>query len=210
MTDGPLTGTRQPRAPRLVGGPPRLLGTIDLGENMGWSIGPMDASAPASSVRFKTFSLRATTKLGLFLRSSEDAFREMFSTPGLVGIGVEKPDTMGNGYFGIRKNMALLGQMYVWLEHHGLSQDNVQEISVTSGKLRLSGSGRAKKPEMIAAALAKGYAVETEHEADAAGIREVFLFGKAETKAQREKRKAQERRDARDALKKAQTPGDLF
>ena len=190
-----------------------MLVTIDLGENMGWTVGPISADAPTSDVRCGTFKLRATTRLGLFLRSAEEPFRELFSTPGIVGVGVEKPDTMGNSYFGIRKNMALLGQMYVWLEHHGLSQDIVQEISVTSGKLRLSGSGRAKKPEMMAAATAKGYAIETEHEADACGIREVYIYGKAETKAQREKREAAERRAARKAEKAAEiarTKGDTL
>ncbi len=92
------------------------------------------------------------------------------------------------------------------MEDFGLSQDIVQEISVTSAKLRLAGSGNAKKPEMIAAAKFQGFAVEDEHQADAVGIRQVFIFGKAETKAERMKREAQERRDAREAAK----PPELF
>lgn len=208
--EGPLTRTRQPRAPRLVEGPPRLLGVIDLGENMGWSIGPISADTPNSAVRFKTFKLRATTKLGAFLRSSEDAFREMFSTPGLVALAVEKPDTNGNSYYGIRKNMALLGQMYWWLDHHGLPHEMVQEISVTAAKLRLAGHGRAQKEDMIAAALKQGFNVDDEHQADTAGIRQVFILGPAETKANRMKREAQERRVAREAAKAAAMPEKLL
>jgi Holliday junction resolvasome RuvABC endonuclease subunit len=44
------------------------------------------------------------------------------------------------------------------------------ECHFSTVKVRLAGSGKAKKRQMISAAIRRGYHVETEHEADAIGV----------------------------------------
>jgi len=46
----------------------------------------------------------------------------------------------------------------------------VLEVPTSAAKLKLTGNGRAKKPEMVAAAVRLGVTVATDHEADALAV----------------------------------------
>lgn len=58
----------------------------------------------------------------------------------------------------------LVGVLLNWCEHHGIGY---KKIAVATIKKHATGSGRAKKPDMIAAARAKGFNVIDDNEADA-------------------------------------------
>lgn len=145
---------------------------LDLGRNLGWVLG--DAVGP---LRHGTFMMEDTTDLGAFLRSSDTFCREMF--PQASALAIEKPDTQGLSYFGVRKNMAMLGHCSYWWSYYG-NGTAINEVSVTTGKLTLAGHGRADKDRMMAAAAERGYPGLNEHEADALGIWWVHVFGRAE------------------------------
>jgi hypothetical protein len=154
---------------------------IDLGTSMGWVLGD-----PVGPLEWGTFECAAGTHLGKRVASADAFWRKML--PRCDGVAVEKPNTAGNSaYFAIRSNMALLGALHYWSTFYP-NVRVIEEISVMSGKLALSGNGHASKEEMIAAAAALGYEGMTEHEADALGIWWIYQFGPAETKAQRMKR----------------------
>lgn len=146
---------------------------LDLGQNMGWIKG--GAVGPITS---GTFLLAQTKNLGRWLKSSDPLFREIL--PGCTGIAIEQP-FMGKDYFPIRKLLAMLGHVYYWLDTLGMDCGMVKEIHIGTGKKTLSGNGIADGFEMIAAAHAMGYTCVTdEHQAHAAGIRHVYIFGKRE------------------------------
>lgn len=159
---------------------------VDLGTHMGWvlggAVGPMTKG---------TFECSASTDLGIFAASSDAFWRKML--PLCSAVAVEKPNTENGAYFAIRKNMALLTMLHYWRQYYP-NVAVIEEISPTQGKLTLAGRGDAKKPDMIIAAIDFGLEDPTEHEADALGIWKVFVFGKSETKAEREKRERQERK----------------
>lgn len=160
---------------------------IDIGTHMGWVLG--DAVGP---LEFGTFECSTSTDLGVFCRSADPFWRAML--PRCTAVAIEKPNTAGDSaYFAIRKNMALLAMCHYWRGFYP-NVRAIEEISVMSGKLALSGMGHASKEQMIQAAADKGYEGMTEHEADALGVFWVYHFGHAETKAQREKRERAERK----------------
>ncbi|AKU43481.1 nucleic acid-binding protein [Caulobacter phage Sansa] len=173
--------------------------TLDLGGNLGVTIGPLSAEARAAQVKCFTIKLKETTRVGVWLNSAtEELHRLVRENPGATW-ACEKPDTRGLMYFGIRKNMCLLGHVYSVLAVYGIYE--MQEVTVPQAKLRLAGHGRADKDQMIAAAQAKGYSAKNEHEADACGIREVVIFGPEETKAQKAKRAAAAKRKVKEQAK---------
>lgn len=147
---------------------------VDLGQSIGWVLG-----GPVGPLRHGTFELRKTTDLGLWLKSSDELWQELFSSGLVSGIGVEQP-FMGEDYYPIRKLLALLGHMYWHASYYGISANSIQEIPVATGKKALSGKGNADADYMVAAALRVHGLVMSEHEAHAAGIHNVYLFGKAE------------------------------
>lgn len=161
--------------------------SIDLGTKLGWFLG--DVVGPA---RWGTFPCAGGSDLGKRLRSTDEFWRAML--PLCTGIAIEKPNTAGDSnYFPIRSNMAMLGHAHYWLGYYP-NVTAIEEISVNSGKLALTGFGHADKDQMIASAARQGYAGMDEHQADALGIWMVFQFGKPETKAERLKRLRQEAR----------------
>ena|GEM_PF-5531096 len=181
----------------------RWLLTLDLGENLGWTLGPLDSTAPASAVEFGTLKLKATTNLGEYLESAEVLLPDLIQ--GVNEIAVERTHTgAGSKYFVVRKNVALLGMV------HRIAWKNddipVKDVSAVQPKLKLAGHGHAKKEQMIAAAHRLGYRVSTEHEADALGVRLVYLFGPAPTAAEKAKIASAARRAQRLAEQAAKPP----
>ena len=168
-----------------------MLLAIDLGRNMGWVLG-----ARVGPLRGGTIQLEDTTDLGRFVASMVDPLRPLIRE--CTAIAVEKPDTAGLSYYGIRKNMAGLGMLHYLAHIYGGKP--VEEISVTTGKLTLAGHGRADKDQMIFAAIERGLSNPTEHEADAFGIWLVHQFGAAE----RNKRNPRRSGKGRSILKPAE------
>lgn len=148
---------------------------IDIGRNMGWvmgnSVGPLQHG---------TIVLENTTNLGRYQASVMEALRPLIRQASAIAI--EKPIVGGkaSGYHAIRKNFAALGMIH-YLAHLYGTGASVEEISVTTGKLTLAGSGRADKDQMIFAAIERGLpAGITQHEADAFGIWWVYIYGARE------------------------------
>ena len=73
------------------------------------------------------------------------------------------------------------------------------EVAVVSAKVELSGDHRAKKPAMIAAARARGWPVEDEHQADALGVGLVDLVARGILPGRPPKPKVPKPRRARSA-----------
>lgn len=147
---------------------------VDLGQHVGWFLGNA-----TGELRYGTFDLENTTDLGRWLRSADPLWQDLFGSGLVTGIAVEQP-FMGRDYYPIRKLISLLGAMNYWASFYGISAKNIVEIPIATGKKALSGKGNADGPMMIAAAK-RVYGLDlTEHEAHAAGIHNVYLFGKAE------------------------------
>lgn len=62
---------------------------------------------------------------------------------------------------------AMWGTLIAWAEHHGIPYKG---ISPSTLKKAVAGSGRAKKPAVMAAVRARGFAVVSHDEADAIAI----------------------------------------
>lgn len=145
---------------------------IDIGTHLGWFLG--DAVGP---VEYGTFELENTPDLGKWLASSDAFFQSVL--PKTRAIAIEKPNTgSGSGFFAVRKNVALLGHCWYWAHFYGIN--GLNEVSVSTGKLTLTGHGHADKAAMIKAAAEDGYEDMDEHAADAYGIWKTHVFGRRE------------------------------
>lgn len=144
---------------------------IDLGVNLGWVRG--NAVGP---IEYGTISVQGGSNYGHFLSSSVDAFHHILRDASAVA--VEQP-FMGQDYYPARKLLGQLGLLHLMARQQGISHKAIEEIPIATGKLTLSGSGRADGPRMIAAAAERGLEMN-EHEAHALGIWWVYVFGKRE------------------------------
>lgn len=160
---------------------------LDLGQNIGWVLG--DRVGP---LRHGVHVMKTTTDLGLWLRSGDEFWQQIFGTGLVTGVAIEQPflssggkkkdgGSRPGGYYPARKLLALLGAAYYWGSFYGLSSQHFMEVPIATGKMTLTGYGKADKPRMIAAAKERGYVdIETEHEADALGVWWVYQFGRQE------------------------------
>ena len=151
---------------------------LDLGQQMGWVLG-----GAVGPVRHGVISTPATTDLRKYLAPLASDMRRLVRHADRVA--VEKPFTNGGAYYAIRKNMASLAMLYYVA---GFEDIPVEEVSVATGKLTLSGRGNADKDMMIAAAARLGFPGMCEHEADALGIWWVAVHGRAEPAPKRRTR----------------------
>lgn len=150
---------------------------LDLGQSVGWFRG--GAVGPCTH---GTFAMKKTTDLGSWVGSSDSFFREALD--GVDFIAVEQP-WLGADYYAARKLVSLLGHVHYWAHHMGIPSSRVIEVPVATGKLTLSGNGRADGPEMIRAAAGHGYPGLNDHESHAMGCWWVQTFGKREPIAKR-------------------------
>lgn len=152
-------------------------------------------------IEVRTRLLRDTTDLGAYLRSADQHIRDEFE--GASAIAVEQPNTAGQHYNGIRKNIALIGHIHYWASIYGL---NVTEVNVSHVKIAMTGNGHAKKEQVIAGAYrfleTSALKIDIdEHMADAVGVWHVFSYGVQESVNQRKTREAKERAAAKRAAK---------
>lgn len=176
-----------------------MLLTVDPGSNLGWTLGPVSADAPPAQVAHGTFKLRDTTDLGAFLVSADEPLRDLFGR-GVTAWAIEIPNTRYiKSAAAAAKLMGIYSHCLYWASLCALEKPT--GFAPNEIKLALTGNGGADKDMMIAAARALGHMVLTDHEADAIAIRRAYLFGVPETKTEREKRAAAERRAARAAKK---------
>lgn len=145
---------------------------IDIGNEMGWALG-----GPVGPWRFGTFHGNGSPDLRVWLPQFNAPLQKLLMS--CDAVAVEKPDTQGNSYFGIRKNMALLGKIYEISGYYPHIK-SITEIGVSTAKKRLARHGHADKDQMIAAARAEGYDVQDSHQADAIAILMVHHFGPRE------------------------------
>lgn len=146
---------------------------LDLGQHIGWIKG-----AAVGPLEHGTFDLPETTDLGAWLASTDAFFPEVMA--GVTSIAAEQP-FLGASYYPARKLLALLGHVYHHAHYQGIGAKQVDEIPVATGKVTLSGRGNAEAPEMVAAACEFfGFEPEEidEHQAHAAGIFKVHIFGR--------------------------------
>lgn len=180
-----------------------MLGTLDTGGIIGWTRGPVSADASPNQVAFGSFPLASTTDLGAYLASSDDFFQEFFGS-GVTRWAIEIPNTRhAKSAAAAAKMMGLYAHALYWARVMQMPPPTV--FTPSEVKLALTGNGAAKKgpdnPEMETAARSLGYAVQNDHEADAIGLRRAYTHGVPETKTERAKREAAERRAAKIAAK---------
>lgn len=150
---------------------------LDLGVNIGWVRG-----AAVGPHQHGTFVLPTTTDLGRWLAASDEFFRDALQ--GVDVVACEKP-YLGQDYYATRKLVSLLGHCAYWCRHTGVPDARQIEVPIATGKLTLSGDGRANGAKMIAAAAERGYPGMNDHEAHALGVWWVAVFGKADPIAKR-------------------------
>lgn len=180
-----------------------MLGTLDTGGTIGWTKGPVSADTPADQVAFGSFPLEQTTDLGAYLASSDPFFQDFFGS-GITRWAIEIPNTRhAKSAAAAAKMMGLYAHALYWGRVMKMPPPTV--FTPSEVKLALTGNGAAKKgqdnPEMETAARALGYAVQNDHEADAVGLRRAYTHGVPESKSERAKREAGERRTAKAAAK---------
>lgn len=145
---------------------------LDLGQTVGWikgrAVGPLE---------YGSFNLDETTDLGKWLRSADKHMDQLFT--GVDSVVMEQP-FLGENYYPARKIISLLGHFYYYAGVAGIPGTRINEIAIASGKLALSGNGRAEKEDMIAAAC-DWYGFEPdeidEHIADASGLLKFHFYG---------------------------------
>lgn len=179
-----------------------MLGTLDTGGTIGWTVGPRDAHATPDQITVDSFKLLETTDLGAYLKSSDAFLQEFFSKVDVWAI--EIPNTQ-------HAKSAPAAAKMMGLYAHALYYAALCQVpppvvySPNEVKLALTGNGNAKKgpktPEMETAAQALGFDVQNDHEADAVGIRRAYTHGVPETKAERAKAESAARRAAKEAKK---------
>lgn len=154
---------------------------LDLGEKIGWckgaAVGPMD---------FGTIQVEGGSDLGAFLTSAMEQLPAVLR--GASGIAVEQP-FLGDSYYPARKLLALLGVVHQVARWEGIGSKQIEEIPIATGKLTLSGYGKADKGMMIMAAAERGYFDLDEHQADALGIWWTYVFGRREKNKPARRRK---------------------
>lgn len=142
---------------------PKPFLSLDLGTQMGWGIMTGDTinsgTVSFASRRFEGGGMR-------FLRFQKwlDDTLEMLPTLGAVyfeEVHMHRGTDAAHIYGG------LLATMSAWCEVHKIPY---QGISVGTIKKHATGKGNAGKPEMIAAAKAKGHNPKDDNEADAIAI----------------------------------------
>lgn len=179
-----------------------MLGTLDTGSTIGWTLGPVSADATPDEVTFGSFKLADTTDLGAYLASADEFLQDFFSK--VTRWAIEIPNTRhAKSAAAAAKMMGLYAHALYWARVMQAPPPSV--FTPSEVKLALTGNGAAKKgadnPEMETAARALGYEVENDHQADAVAIRRAYTHGVPDTKAEREKQAAAARRAAREAQK---------
>lgn len=154
---------------------------ITVGLDLGQSIGFFKGGAVGPCTH-GTFRMKQTTDLGLWLRGSDEFFREVLV--GVDAIAIEQP-FMSRDYYAVRKLLALVGYANMWASTMGVPAARIIEVPVATAKLTLAGSGKAEKWQMMAAAAERGYPDLDEHSADAFGVWTVSVFGKRDPIAKR-------------------------
>ena len=155
---------------------------LDLGQTIGWF-----KAKPVGPCQHGQFTLKNTTDLGLWLRSSDAFFAEVLE--GVTAIGVEQP-FLGSDYYPARKLLALLGHVYYHANTRGIAASMIREYPVATAKLTLAGHGKAEKWKMIEAAAKMGHEDMGEHAADALAQWCCYVHGPRESlAAQRAKAK---------------------
>lgn len=131
--------------------------SLDLGANVGWAVMRTDG---AVLYHFKTFP-----KVGAFGRRHYNFKRwltEMKQQFGGFCHVVYERNQFTRGNPGIMFQQE--GILNAWCEHHGISYEG---YSCGTIKKHFTGSGRATKEEMMAAAQSLGYTPAKDHVADA-------------------------------------------
>lgn len=143
---------------------------LDLGSTTGiaWGTGPRPQDHEfVDFVGKGSFSPFSFYKFHIHLEILiKDSFRLSKETIQLV---IEKPNARMPGYAGVRVHFGMLG-VALALEGKYNSQVISHVVPALTVKKFWTGSGRAKKPDMIAQAQREGYDVTDDNEADAIAL----------------------------------------
>ncbi len=138
---------------------------LDLSSKTGWAVGEHDAQPT-----FGSYALPKTGEdVGRFVAAFDEWLRAMIALESPEYVAFESPLMIGGGATTIsttRKLMGLASHTEFVLYGSGII---CRELNVSTIKKFWAGSGRAKKPDMIAAARRHGFQVRTDDEADALG-----------------------------------------
>ena len=140
---------------------------LDLATSTGWAMGT--TSSMPGDVRLGTFSLRKQRHdLGLFFATYRSWLRDMIHDEKIHTVAFEAPILRGQTTISTTRKLqglAAITEMVCTDMAVGCAEEHLQTIKKT-----LSLNGRAKKPQMIAAAKARGFDVADDNQADAAGL----------------------------------------
>jgi Holliday junction resolvasome RuvABC endonuclease subunit len=137
---------------------------FDLATTTGYCYG-----APPDRPHFGHFRLPKTgSDVGRFLIAAEQALGEIIAVANPTLVVFEAPILVKVGQLAtLRKLYGLAGMLEVVASRRGVE---VAEVSTTTVKKALTGSGRADKSDMIRAAQALGFDTRLQDEADAIGV----------------------------------------
>lgn len=137
---------------------------LDLATRTGWCVG-----VAGEPVRVGTHDIsRAGDHVGRFLNAHQEFMNKALASGTIDRVWFEAPILQGgNGLKTLIKLYGLAGvTQMVCLQH----KVPVEGVNLATVKKMLTGSGRADKPAMIAAAQARGVDVQDDNQADAFGI----------------------------------------
>lgn len=145
--------------------------TLDLATRIGWTAGPHTSR----DFQFGSYTLPSTGEdVGKFAQAAHDWLREFFPVPAKDWLVVFEQPIMPKD-----AHLVTLRKLYglAWhVEFYFSGRCEVAEANNSSVKKQFTGSGRAQKDDMVAAAVAAGFAAENHDQADAIALR-MFTLG---------------------------------
>ena len=137
---------------------------LDLGTTTGWALKGRDGSIVSGSQSFKPQRFEGGGMRFLRfkrwlteVRQSTDAINLVVFEEVRRHLGVDAAHAYGG----------FMGQLTAWCEHHEIPYEGVPVGTI---KKHVTGKGNARKPEVMAAVRALGYAPQDDNEADALAL----------------------------------------
>lgn len=141
-----------------------MLLALDLATRIGWCHGRGDTPPAVGSYKLSA----APNEIGAYLCEYEMWFARQCTVLEPEVVIFESPAPGGfNSLASIRKTLGLAGVTEMVCHRRNIE---VREVAPATVKKALTGNGHAKKPDMMAAARARGFDPKFHDEADALGV----------------------------------------
>jgi Holliday junction resolvasome RuvABC endonuclease subunit len=137
---------------------------IDLGTTTGWALSQRDGSITSGSLSFRPARFEGG---GMRYLRFKRWLNELLTATGKIDAVYVEEARRHAGVDAAHAYGGFLAHLTAWCEHHSISY---AAVPVGTIKRHATGKGNAGKPEMIAAARARGFTPTDDNEADALAL----------------------------------------